>query len=423
MNAFGSRQVRALLAVGLVASSLPVPARAVDRRPGPASAVETDVLSGQADVAVTDTVSVATPTVGSNVTYTVTARNNGSSDAHSVTVTDKLPNGLTFVSSTASAGSYAPATGAWTVGTIATGASETLSIVATVTSGQAIVNLASVTAQAESDPNSSNNTSLVSINKPGPMADLQLWETVDDDTPAPGQDVTFTVTLFNAGPSRVGSGVFNPLLVLDNIPSGLTFVSATASQGNYNPSTGVWLMGGIGSHESLTLQVVATVASSAPLTRVVTKTQPQTVPDPVSDNDTDSVTLNDNTLADLAMSMVASQEPVPPETTFTYGIVVSNHGPAAATNVVATDSLPAGVTFVSATPTQGSCTGTTNVSCNLGTLPDGLSAYIDLVVTKTVGGNVSNSAAVAATEADPFMPNNSNSETSTPAELTNFRVE
>ena len=78
---------------------------------------------------------------------------------------------------------------------------------------------------------------------------------------------------------------------------------------------------------------------------------------------------------------------------------------------------------LSATATQGSCTGTTNVSCILGTLADGNSAQIALVVTKTVGGNVSNTASVTATEADPFMLNNSNSETSTPAELTNFRVE
>jgi hypothetical protein len=63
------------------------------------------------------------------------------------------------------------------------------------------------------------------------------------------------------------------------------------------------------------------------------------------------------------------------------------------------------------------------VACNLGSLADGNSANVQIVVTKTVGGNVSNTAAVAADQIDPFMPNNSNSETSTPAELTNYRVE
>ncbi len=157
------------------------------------------------------------------------------------------------------------------------------------------------------------------------------------------------------------------------------------------------------------------------LTRVVTKAQVE--PDYASDNDTDSVTLNDATVSDLAMGMVASQEPVAAGDTFTYSIVVSNHGPAAATNVMVTDALPAGLTLVSATPTQGGCSGTTTVSCALGTLPDGLSASVDLTVLKTIGGNVSNSASVTATETDPYMPNNSNSETSTPAELIDFRVE
>jgi uncharacterized repeat protein (TIGR01451 family) len=391
------------------------PAGVTDPTPGNNSATDSDTLAGRADVAVTKTVNNATPTVGANVIYTVTATNNGPSDAHSVTVTDVLPNGLTFVAATPSAGSYAPGTGAWVIGTVADGATETLSITATVNSSQAIVNQASVTAQAEPDPDRSNNTGTVAINAPG-LADLQLQETVDDDTPSNGQNVTFTVTARNAGPT----GATN-VVVTDNLPSGLTFVSATPSQGTYASATGTWTVGAIANGAAPTLQVVATVTSTSGITRVVQKTQ--TEADYASDNDTDSVTLNDNTVADLAMSLVASQEPVPQGTTFTYTIVVSNHGPAAATNVTVTDSLPAGLTFVSSATTQGSCTGTTNVGCNLGTLADGNSASIQIVVTKTVGGNVSNSASVAATEIDPFMPNNSNSETSTPAELTTFRVE
>ena len=391
------------------------PGGVTDPRPGNNSATDTDTLAGQADTSLNMTVSNSTPTVGSNVTYTVSANNNGPSDAHSVVVTDLLPNGLTFVSATPSQGSYTSGTGAWAVGTIADNGTVTLALVATVNSSQAIVNQASVTAQTESDPNRSNNSALISINGAG-LADVQLQETVDDDTPGNGQNVTFTVSAHNDGPTTATN-----VVVTDNLPSGLTFVSATPSQGTYTSGTGTWNVGTIASGATPTLTVVATVTTSSPVFRIVQKTQ--TEPDYASDNDTDSVSLNDNTVADLAMSLVASQEPVPQGTTFTYTIVVSNHGPATATSVVVTDSLPAGLTFVSATATQGSCTGTTNVSCNLGSLADGNSANIALVVTKTVGGNVSNTASVAATESDPFMPNNSNSETSTPAELTNFRVE
>jgi uncharacterized repeat protein (TIGR01451 family) len=402
-------------ATGSLVNTATVSTVVTDPNPANNSATDTDTLAGRADVAVTKTVDNATPTVGSNVTYTVSANNDGPSDAHSVVVTDLLPNGLTFVSSTPSAGTYTAATGAWAIGTLADGGSATLAITATVTSSQAIVNQASVTAQAETDPNRSNNTGIVAINAPG-LADVQLRETVDDTTPGNPQDVTFTVSAHNAGPTSATN-----VVVTDNLPTGLTFVSATPSQGTYTPGTGAWNVGTIASGATPTLTVVATVTTASPIFRVVQKTQNE--PDYASDNDTDSVSLNDATVADLAMSLVASQEPVPQGTTFTYTIVVSNHGPATATNVTVTDALPPDLTFVSATPTQGSCTGTTNVSCNLGALADGNSASIALVVTKTVGGSVSNTASVTATEADPFMPNNSNSETSTPAELTTFRVE
>jgi uncharacterized repeat protein (TIGR01451 family) len=400
---------------GSLVNTATVSSTATDPNPGNNSATDSDTLVGQADTSLDVTVDNATPTVGANVTYTVTAGNDGPSDAHSVIVTDLLPNGLTIVAATPSLGTYNALTGAWTIGTLADAATATLSLTATVTSSQAIVNQASVTGQAEVDPNRSNNSALVAINAPG-LADVQLQETVDDTTPGNPQDVAFTVSVHNAGPTAATN-----VVVTDNLPTGLTFVSATPSQGTYDSGTGAWNVGSIADGATPTLIVMATVTTTSPIFRVVQKTQNE--PDYASDNDTDSVSLNDDTVADLAMSLVASQEPVPQGTTFTYTIVVSNHGPATATNVTVTDALPSGLTLVSAIATQGSCTGTTNLSCTLGSLADGNSANIVLLVNKTIAGNVSNAASVTATEADPFMPNNSNSETSTPAELTNFRVE
>ena len=85
------------------------------------------------DLSVTKTVDNATPNVGSNVVFTVTVSNAaGLSTATSVTVKDVLPAGLTYVSSTASQGSYSSGTGIWTVGTLASGGAATLTITATV---------------------------------------------------------------------------------------------------------------------------------------------------------------------------------------------------------------------------------------------------------------------------------------------------
>ena len=64
------------------------------------------------------TVSNPTPNVGDTITFTVTLSNTGPNTATNVQVTDVLPAGLTFVSATASQGTYDSATGVWTVGTV-----------------------------------------------------------------------------------------------------------------------------------------------------------------------------------------------------------------------------------------------------------------------------------------------------------------
>jgi uncharacterized repeat protein (TIGR01451 family) len=100
--------------------------------------------------------------------------------------------------------------------------------------------------------------------------------------------------------------------------------------------------------------------------------------------------------------------------TLTYTIVVANAGPAFASNVVVTDLLPTGTTFVSATPSQGSCSGITPVTCNLGTLGKSTSATITLSLTlPSTSGPVSNTASVTTANPDPNPANNSSTSTIT----------
>src|SRR6185436_10558389 len=96
----------------------------------------------QADLALTKSVSDATPNVGDVITFTVTLTNNGPDAATGVQVTDVLPPGLSYVSGLRSQGGYDPATGIWTVGTINAGASVTLNILARVDSFEARTNTA-----------------------------------------------------------------------------------------------------------------------------------------------------------------------------------------------------------------------------------------------------------------------------------------
>jgi uncharacterized repeat protein (TIGR01451 family) len=108
-------------------------------------------------------------------------------------------------------------------------------------------------------------------------------------------------------------------------------------------------------------------------------------------------------VADLALSITDTPDPVTVGTTLTYTLLVSNNGPAAAAGVVLTDTLPSGVNVVSIPP---SCSGTSTVTCNLTTLASDASDTVDIVVTPTVAGTITNTAIVTANEIDPDASNN-----------------
>jgi uncharacterized repeat protein (TIGR01451 family) len=117
--------------------------------------------------------------------------------------------------------------------------------------------------------------------------------------------------------------------------------------------------------------------------------------------------------ADLGITKSASVTTVAVGTQFAYTLTVTNNGPNSATGVVVTDPLPAGVTFVSASASQGACSGPAQVICSLGAIANGASVTISISVTAATAGSVTNTANVAANEPDPNLTNNTASVTVT----------
>lgn len=110
--------------------------------------------------------------------------------------------------------------------------------------------------------------------------------------------------------------------------------------------------------------------------------------------------------ADVALMNVDSPDPVTVGNDITYTLTVTNNGPAAATGVQLSDTLPAGVTFVSTTSTQSLCSGTSTITCTLDTLASGTSVSITIVGRPADTGGISNTASVSSDEADPTLANN-----------------
>ncbi|HEY7440658.1 MAG TPA: DUF11 domain-containing protein [Acidimicrobiia bacterium] len=358
----------------------------------------------EADLALSKTVSDATPNVGDQVTFSITLDNNGPSNATTVSVTDALPAGLTFVSSTPSQGTYNSGSGLWTVGTVADGASATLTLVATVNSPAAQTNTASITSADQSDPDLGNNTASATVTPQ--QADLAVSKLSSDPTPNVGQTIDFTITLGNLGPNAA-----TDVALTDNLPAGLTFVSATATQGAYSPATGIWLIGSVPTSTQPTLTLVAKVASPNAQTNTATISHSDQL-DPDTSNNSATVTVTPQQ-ADLAVTKVVSQVAPTVGQSITFDVTVTNNGPDDATKVVVSDPLPPGLVFQSAFPDQGTYDPATGV-WTVGTLPDGTSSTLTITAQVTVAVATNTASVAHSDQFDPDTTNNTASVTVDP---------
>ena len=181
----------------------------------------TATVNRNADVEIIKQISPDTTSLlGEDATFFVTVTNHGPAPATGIVVKDLLPAGLTLVSDHVSQGSYVPETGLWIVGTLADEEFATLTLVATLTVVDSITNLAEVLRHNEPDPVLSNNSSSAVLNV-AENADVGVDIAVDQPAPLVGENVTFTVTATNRGPSPA-TGV----VVADLLSQGLTLVSA-----------------------------------------------------------------------------------------------------------------------------------------------------------------------------------------------------
>ncbi|MDP3929792.1 MAG: Ig-like domain-containing protein, partial [Bacteroidota bacterium] len=267
----------------------------------------------QADLVVNKTVNNATPNVGSNITFTITASNNGPNNATGVSLAEAIPAGYTLVSVTPSIGTWLAPN--WTIGDLANGGSATLSVVVTVNASGSYANTATITGN-ETDPNTGNNTSTITP-VPVPVADLAVVKTVNNPTPNVGTDVTFTITASNNGPSNA-TGV----TVADAIPAGYTLVSVTPSIGTWSAPN--WTIGDLVNGGSATLSVVVTVNTTGSYANTATISGSQA--DPVSGNNTSTVTPNVNFLPLAIWDAVTTDEDAPVNGTVASNDILSGDG-------------------------------------------------------------------------------------------------
>jgi uncharacterized repeat protein (TIGR01451 family) len=222
-------------------------------------------------------------------------------------------------------------------------------------------------------------------------AELSVAITDDSHPVGAGQELIYTATATN-----VGSAPASPGALTVETPFPPTAVSDSACR---MVPTGVAcdVVGlGVGDRYSVQVTVVT------PAVGAVTATASGFFNNP-DDDPSDNLAVIETPVVDplVDLQIAGSVNGADVGGTLAFDATIFNPGPIKATGVVVTDTLPAGVTFVAAGASQGTCDGTT---CRLGTLAAGGSATVTITAIAGVAGPISNTAEVHAAELDvnPF---------------------
>jgi uncharacterized repeat protein (TIGR01451 family) len=368
----------------------------------------------QADLVVTKSDSPNPVKAGGTLTYTITVYNQGTADATNVHVVDTLPDGVTFTMVNASPeGSIC--TGTTTIdcglGTIPEDETETVTIQVTPSAPGELVNAASASSDSEETTllnNSDNEGTLVEpAEEVSSGPDLTVSKTANVGSVTVGGNVTYTIVVANVGDEDATS-----VSIVDQLPDGVTFVSADSLAATCNDDGDVYCnLEALAPDNSVTVTIVVTTTAVGEPSNRATAGGGEDDPTP------------ENNAAEASVTVLPLLEEVPPPTpgpgiadltltktaapsvvnggSFSYTLVVANKGPDPATGVVLTDKLPGGVSFGSASASQGSCSGGGTVSCSLGTIKAKSSATLTIGVTATSSGITTNEAKVAGAETDP----------------------
>ena len=308
---------------------------------------------------------------GSNITYTLSYSNTGNANASGVVITDTVPGNTTFVSATGG-GTLAAGVVTWNIGSLNAGSSSSVQLVVQVTSP--LANGTVIT----------NPTYSIDSTETAPTAGAAITTTVTSspvlaiskgDAPDPvsaGSNITYTLSYSDTGNANA-TGV----VITDTIPANTTFVSATAG-GTLAAGVVTWNLGIVSAGSAGSVQLVVRADSPLANGTVITNSTYAIDSNETAPTSGAAITTTVTSAPVLGLSKTDAPDPVAAGNNVTYTLSYSNSGNEDATGVVITDTVPANVTFVSAT--AGGTLAAGVVTWNIGGLGAGASGTVQMTV-------------------------------------------
>lgn len=353
-------------------------------------------VAPSADLFVKKYVNNTAPDFGEIIKWSVVVSNNGPDIATNVRVNDLLDDGLIFVKSSSTKGSYDAKSGIWTIDSLAPETDETLNIYCKVNKIGKILNFVSVNS-TQYDWNESNNHDNESVDTVK-IADLSVIKLINNSNPNYNDLIKWTIIVSNNGPNMATGVIVNDLL-----PKSVEYISSYLSKGFYNPVNGIWDVGNLNAGEELQLNIVSKIVKTGGITNVVN----------VKGNEKDSNLTNNHfeksvyvkAAADLSIEKSVSKQEVNINDLIGYVIEITNNGPDSAENIKVSELLNPNLKVISFESTKGNFNNTNNV-LTIDSLVDGEKVRLTINAAANICGNFENKVAVSSDTFDYDKSNN-----------------
>ncbi len=389
---------------------------------------------------------------GTAMTYTLRVRNNGTSDADNVVVTDTLDAWTAYLSDDSGCVQAPAGTVTCSLGTMTAGELRLIALTVQINAGapitsnkkvgacdgtEDICNAVSVASDTDDlIPGNDSDDEPTDLSVAPPIADLQISKTDAVDPIQAGGVETYTLTVVNNGPFTA-----TDVIVTDTLDANSSYVADTAGCTESPLGTLTCNLGTLAVGESYSFNISVAVGAGAPTAGTNNGTvcdgsedlcnsalvTSSTADDDPTNNSAEQATdvVPATSSANLSIVKIdTTAEPVAPGANVDYLITVTNNGPDAAIDVVVTDTMGVDLSYVS---DSGGCVESpTNVlTCNLGVVPAFTSVNFTVTANVSLGAAISgtvqdgdcggledtcNSASVSASSADVDGSDNADSE-------------
>ncbi len=362
---------------------------------------------------------------GGIFTYTLRVDNNGPNNAVGVTLANMLPVGSTFVDVTTTAGTCNPPAGGTVncaLGDIPFNANQTVTIRVRLPSAGVWTNTATASS-ATTDPNTSNNVNSIQDTTATQAADLALTATPSLANVTAGQAYSYALQASNNGPDAADGSQ----RISFTVPVGASITAAPSGTGWVcTPATGYPLSSGSisctrtgtlanGATTSiLTVPAVSNVNGTVTAAFAIAGIKPDTsaMPDGDLSNNTATADVTSAAGADVSITKTRASANVAQGGNVVYTLTPRLNGGQSLVGqqVTVTDTLGAGLTYVSAEGTGWACDAT--ITCvrteytgaNFSNMP-----VITVTATATATGVLNNTASISTPLLDPALGNNTSS--------------